>query len=231
MTDLSHIADNLARIKDRMEAAATRAGRNPSDITLVAVTKTYPVQYVAAAAEAGLKDMGENRVQEAIPKITAAPAGITWHLIGHLQSNKARVAIENFQMIHSLDSVKLAADLSRHACNAGVTRDVLLQVNISGEETKSGFEPDDVEPAIGKILETCPGLLIAGFMTMAPLANPEQARPTFTGLRQLRDRLKNSFSHPMYAPDHLSMGMSNDFEQAIEEGATLIRVGSSLFRS
>lgn len=233
MTDLDRIAANIADVKARIAAAAQRAGRQPEDVTLVAVTKTYPAEYVAAAAHAGVTDMGENKVQEALPKITAISNDLSidvrWHLIGHLQTNKAKAAVENFDLIHSVDSIRLAKEINRHAQAAGRIMPVLLQVNVSGEESKGGFEPGEVAANLQEILEGCEHLFIEGFMTMAPFVEPEQARPSFRALRELRDSMLSKISHKRLGGRHLSMGMSNDFEVAVEEGATMVRVGSSLF--
>lgn len=234
MTNLSHISANITQIQNEIAQAAQRAGRDPKEITLVAVTKTYPVQFIREVHKAGLYNVGENRVQEAVPKIetlrdegTTPP--LTWHLIGHLQSNKARLAVQHFDLIHSVDSLKLAKEINRHAVAAEKTQPILVQVNVSGEETKSGIHPGNAVEVIGEILELCPNVPIHGLMTMAPLGTAEAARPTFTGLRNLRDRLAEELKHPGFDPRHLSMGMSNDFRVAIEEGATLVRIGSALF--
>lgn len=234
MPDYAHVSRNLEILNSQIAQAASSAGRNPTDITLVAVTKTHPAEAVVAAVAAGITDAGENRVQEAIPKIEAVAqtpetASLRWHLIGHLQSNKARVAVQHFDLIHSVDSEKLARQISRHAGDAGKIMPVLLQVNVSGEKTKGGFGPAAMADITGRLLEECPHLLIQGFMTMAPLDDPENARPFFRALRELRDRLASQIQHERFQPTALSMGMSNDFAVAIEEGATLIRIGTAIF--
>ena len=233
-----HVADRIAQVRACMAAAAQRAGRPAESVRLVAVTKTYPLEAVLAAVAAGCPDIGENRVQEAIPKIEAFRAAqprttAHFHLIGHLQSNKARHAVRFFDLVHSVDSEHLAVELDRHAQGLEKTCSVLLQVNVSGEDTKSGFTAETVADALPRILERCPNLRIAGFMTMAPLvADRELTRPVFRNLRELRDELLECHAgHPSLIAGELSMGMTNDFEVAIEEGATLVRIGSAIFGS
>jgi PLP dependent protein len=232
------IAGNISHLRERIAAAAQRTGRTPTDITLVAVTKTYPAADALEATRAGVLDLGENRVQEAIPKIAELtlldPAAATrWHLIGHLQSNKAKVAVQHFELIHSVDSLSLAKELNRHAASFGKSQKILLQANVSGEESKFGLNPAELETTLREILSTCPSLIIKGFMTMAPLVeDPQAARPVFRSMRELSTQLSASIpASPQFQPQHLSMGMTNDFEVAIEEGATLIRVGSAIFGS
>jgi len=234
MNDFSHVADNIRKLQSEISAAAINAGRDPNEITLIAVTKTYPAEAVTAAIHAGVTNAGENRVQEAVPKICALANDLSlsplrWHLIGHLQSNKARLAVANFDMIHSVDSLKLATEINRHAAAAGKLMSILIQVNISGEESKSGVDAESVEALVSGILEECDHVAIHGFMTMAPLTEPEAARPTFKGLRELRDHISQEIKHPRFTPAELSMGMSNDYRVAIEEGATMIRVGTAIF--
>lgn len=220
------IAANLEEIRRRMAAAAERAGRDPASVRLVAVSKTYPAGAVAAAASTGQRVFGESRVQEARDKIPACPSDLEWHFIGHLQKNKVRQALPLFPFFHSIDSAALAGAIDRIAGETGVKAQGLLEVNISGEESKHGFTPDELRaqfPALAKL----PHLRIRGLMTMAPYSdNPEDARPVFRKLRELRDELQSAHQHPL---PELSMGMSGDFEPAIEEGATLVRVGSSIF--
>jgi hypothetical protein len=239
---MDDLESRLARVRERIASAARRAGRDPDTVTLVAVTKTVPAEVVAAAYALGLADFGENRVEEAqdkIPEVARllAAAPITWHMIGHIQSRKARDVVASFDRVHSVDSLKLAGRLSRFADEAGRTLPVLLEVNISGEASKYGFAlggwPDDrgqVEAFFGAIeeIQTLPALRLEGLMTMAPLASdPEAARPTFRRLRALHKALAKRF--PSVAWAHLSMGMTDDFEVAIEEGATLVRIGRAIF--
>ena len=214
------IAENLSRVRDRIEAACRRAGRSPDDITLVGVSKGFPAEAVAEACAAGLRDAGENRVQEAAPKIEVLAAqGVRprWHLIGHLQSNKAKTASDLFAIIHSIDSLRIAEAISRRARERVP---VLLEVNVAQEASKYGFLMDEVVPALPAI-QALPNLDVRGLMTVAPLVDdPEAARPVFRQLRELRDRL---------GLRELSMGMTGDFEVAIEEGATMVRVGRAIF--
>lgn len=223
----SAIRANWERLRARVGAAAARRGRNPREVTIVAVSKTFPAAAVQEAYDDGLRIFGENRVQEALDKQPMLPADSEWHLIGHLQTNKARQAVGRFALIHSVDSVHLARELDKQAAKRNLRQPVLVQVNVADEETKSGFEPHDVVDAavaIGQLAH----LEVRGFMTIGPLvANPEEARPVFAELRRLRDRTWERC--PELALRELSMGMTGDFEVAIEEGATLIRVGRALF--
>jgi pyridoxal phosphate enzyme (YggS family) len=220
------IAANLEEIRRRMAEAARRSGRDPASVRLVAVSKTYPAESVAAAAATGQRVFGESRVQESRDKIPACPSGLEWHFIGHLQKNKVRQALPLFPFFHSIDSTALAGAIDRIAGETGVKAQGLLEVNVSGEETKHGFTPEELRaqfPTLSKL----PHLRIRGLMTMAPYSdNPEDARPVFRTLRELRDELQSTYQQPL---PELSMGMSGDFEPAIEEGATLVRVGSSIF--
>jgi len=220
------IAANLEEIRRRMAEAARRSGRDPASVRLVAVSKTYPAESVAAAAATGQRIFGESRVQESRDKIPACPPGLEWHFIGHLQKNKVRQALPLFPFFHSIDSTALAGAIDRIAGETGVKAQGLLEVNVSGEETKHGFTPEELRAQFPTLLKL-PHLRIRGLMTMAPYSdNPEDARPVFRTLRELRDELQSTHQHPL---PELSMGMSGDFEPAIEEGATLVRVGSSIF--
>ncbi len=214
------IAANLAAVRRRIDAAAARVGRDPAEVRLVAVSKTLPAAAVVAAFEAGQTEFGENRVQEAVAKVPAvAAAGLTprWHLIGHLQTNKARSALDLFAIIQSVDSLHLAQALSRRAA-AGYP--VLIEVNVAGETSKSGFAMAEAEAAI-RTIRALPNIEVHGLMTVAPHAtDPEDVRPVFRTLAELGRRLELPA---------LSMGMSNDFEVAIEEGATIVRVGTAIF--
>ena len=229
---LPPIAENLQQINQRIADAAVRAGRKPQDITLVAVTKTHPWDYVAAAIAAGQADFGENRPEEAHAKFIenpdAAGAAFRLHLIGPIQSRKARIALAcRPVLIHSIDRLKIARKLNTLAAEQGLTLDVLLEVNVSGEASKHGWSPDDLRAQLPDLLALS-NLHFHGLMTIPPYdPDPETARPYFIALRQLRDDLAREF------PDHdwsqLSMGMSHDFEVAIEEGATIVRVGTAIF--
>lgn len=220
------LADRLNRLEERIAAACARAGRARADVTLVAVSKTHPPETIAEAASLGLRVFGENKVQEARAKIPECPGHLSWHLVGHLQSNKAKPAVELFDVIHSVDSEKLVRVLNSASDAAGRALKILLEVNVSGEASKFGLSPDAVQPVL-EVANECPRLIVAGLMTMAPFAtDPEKARPYFAKLRELRDRLARETGVPL---EELSMGMSGDFEPAIEEGATLIRIGTLLF--
>ena len=226
MTDL---ADNIARVRERIDAACWRAGRSPGNVKLVAVSKTVPPERVRLAYEAGVRDFGENRVQEADSKRAAlSDLTVTWHLIGHLQSNKAKLARELFHYVHSVDSLRLAQKLHQAAPCEGDRLAVLIEVNLGGEASKSGVREDEVLPLAEQIggLAT---LELRGLMTLPPFADdPEQTRPFFRRLRELARRVEAA-GLPAVSMQELSMGMSHDFEVAIEEGATLIRVGTAIF--
>lgn len=219
-------AANLAAVQRAITAAAATAGRDPSSVRLIAVSKTHPPEAVAAVAATGQRLFGESRVQEARDKIPACPAGLAWHFIGHLQKNKVRQALPLFAFFHSIDSASLAEALSRIAGETGKTVEGLLEVNVSGEATKYGFTPAQLRENF-PALSALPHLRIRGLMTMAPYSDdPEDARPVFRALRELRDELQAK--HDCDLPE-LSMGMSGDFAPAIAEGATLVRIGSSIF--
>jgi pyridoxal phosphate enzyme (YggS family) len=226
------IADNVASVRDRIATSARPAGRDPAEITLMAVSKTFPASAILEAYAAGLRVFGENRVQEFAGKHAAvsALAGAEFHLIGHLQSNKAAKAAELFSAVDSVDSLKLAEKLNDAAAKSGKKLDVLLEINVGGEEAKSGLAPDS--PEIDAILEAATrlqSLAIRGLMTIPPFTeNPEDARPYFRKLRELRDRIAAQKA-PGIKMDVLSMGMSHDFEVAVEEGSTCVRVGTAIF--
>ena len=229
MPDAERIAANLARVRERIAAAARRSGRRPGEITLVAVSKTFGADAVRAAFEAGQRDFGENKVQEALQKIAeTADKDMRWHLIGHLQSNKARKAAARFACIQSIDSLELVQRLDEAAADQGAAPDVLVQVDLAGEDTKFGVPPADLEPTVRAALGAR-AVRLAGLMLLPPWnEDPEQTRPWFVRLRQVRDDLVRR-GIPSEALGHLSMGMSHDFEAAIEEGATIVRVGTAIF--
>ncbi len=223
----------LADVRERIARAAGRVGRDPSAVRLIAVSKTFPAEAVRAAAAAGQVDFGENKVQEALAKMDAVAASglsLTWHLVGHLQSNKAKKAAARFDVIHSIDSVDLLARVEDGARAAGRTVHVLVQVDLAGETTKFGAGEDDV-PAICEAAAANRHAVLAGLMVLPPASGvPEDARPYFRRLNGLRDRLlARGVPPPMLR--ELSMGMSHDFEVAVEEGATLVRVGTAIFGS
>ena len=225
------IADRLAGVRARIDAAARSAGRNPSSVRLVAVSKTFPIEAIRAAYAAGQRDFGENRVQEALQKIDqSADLTIRWHLLGHLQTNKARKAAQSFATIQSVDSVELLEKLDRAAVEAGSAPELLIQVDLAGEATKFGTPPSDV-PRFFEAAARCRAARVTGLMTLPPLPEePEDARPYFRQLRDLRDRWRAS-GVPEAMLRELSMGMSGDFEVAIQEGATIVRVGTAIFGS
>jgi len=231
--ELLPFPDRLRIVRERIAAAAIRAGRDPAGIRLIAVSKGHPADAVRSAFAAGLHEFGENYIEEAEPKIRALDPSITWHMIGHLQSRKAKAAADLFPLIHSIDSLALARRLSRFAVDSGKTIGIMLECNVTGEVSKSGFSAADSTQwgalirEWGQILPL-PGLAVAGLMTMAPYsADPETSRPVFRRLRELGECARRDL--PQAAWRELSMGMSDDFEQAVEEGATMLRIGRALF--
>jgi len=223
------IESRLKGVTDQIKAAAARSGRDPNSVRLVAVSKTVSADHVLAAIQAGVTDLGENYVQEAQAKIRAlGDENVSWHFIGHLQTNKAKHAVRLFDLIHSVDSVKLARELNKRSADLGKVQNVLVQVNISGERTKSGIETDLAMDLVGQMAHL-ENLAICGLMTMPPYFNaPEKVRPYFRALRNLQGLIRNEH-FPNVGMGDLSMGMSGDFEAAIEEGATLVRIGTAIF--
>lgn len=221
LTGKPDIAANLRSLQERITRAASAAGRNPADVTLVAVSKTFSVDSIADAHQAGVRHFGENWVQEAaekIPALTNLSPRPTWHMVGHLQTNKVKAALELFDMIQSVDSVSLGEAIARRAGNRRMP--VLLEVNIAAEASKFGLRPEQLHDAV-KTLQALPQLEVQGLMTVAPLADdPETVRPVFRKLRALRDE---------FGLRELSMGMTDDFEVAVQEGATIVRVGRAIF--
>jgi PLP dependent protein len=223
--DATRVADNVRRVRDRIDAALARAGRSGA-VTIVAVTKTHGPEAVRAAVAAGLADCGENRVQELEAKHRAAGVAVAWHLIGHLQRNKVKQVLPLIDLMQAVDSLRLAEALSAEAASTGRRLPVLVQVNASGETTKGGFA---VATALADVtrIATLPGLRVDGLMTMAPYTDDEPLlRRTFTAVRELGEACAGV---PGYGVGHLSMGMSNDFEIAVEEGSTMVRLGTILF--
>jgi PLP dependent protein len=220
------ISENLSKVLSATSDSARQAGRSADSVSLIAVSKTHPVEVIQEAVDAGQLTFGENRVQEAQPKITALPAKLHWHLIGHLQSNKVRLALPLFELIHGVDSLDLLAHIDRVAGDLGLFPRVLLQVNVAGEASKFGFTPGKLLGLVEEIVKF-DRVQIEGLMTIPPLAPaPEHSRRYFVALRELRDKLATECRFPL---PQLSMGMSNDFRVAIEEGATLVRVGTAIF--
>jgi pyridoxal phosphate enzyme (YggS family) len=240
------LAENIKRVREQITAACARAGRDPSEVTLVAVSKTWPAEAVVEAYRLGLRDFGENRVEEAEEKIPNTKSQISnlrslisdlrppiWHLVGHLQSRKTRETVALFDVVHSVDSVKLAEKLSRLCVEAGRVMPILLECNVSGEASKYGFVVKD-DAGKGRLMAdveaiaALPGVRIEGLMTVAPIvADAEETRPIFRALCRLRDGLAARF--PQASWQHLSMGMTDDYTTAVEEGATLVRIGRAIF--
>ncbi len=241
MQRIAYLEKNLRTVQRRIADAATRAKRDPNDIMLVAVSKTFPPEAIIAAYDLGIRNFGENRMEEAAEKIPSAkellanrpttePLDITWHLIGHLQSRKVKSAVRLFDCIHSVDSVELAERIDRICAGHGKTIPILLEVNISGETSKYGFQPEPHDAFFNSATTILKlgNVDVKGLMTIAPIvSNPSDARPFFRALRVLRDELQSRF--PDHAFPHLSMGMTDDFEAAIDEGATMVRIGRAIF--
>ena len=221
-----NLTDNLAAIQKRIKAACDRCDRFPNAVTLLAVTKTQPPEAVSAAAGLGLMVFGENKVQEAKAKIPLCPGRLRWHFIGHLQSNKCRDAVQLFQMIQSVDSLPLAQEINKRADEAAKTMPILLEVNLAGEASKFGYKPQALLAELDAI-NALPRLEIHGLMTVPPWTpDPENSRLHFRRLRTLKEECEQKLGAPL---PHLSMGMSGDFEVAIEEGATMVRIGTAIF--
>lgn len=217
---------NLERIKTKIADACSKAGRSPSEVQIVAVTKTHPSEVIREAIAAGVNIIGENRVQEAVEKFAEIGKAVDWHLVGTLQRNKVRKALGIFSMIHSLDSAALADEIEKESAVLEKLTPCLIEVNTSGEESKSGVEPDKLAELMTVVLK-CEHIKLVGLMTVGPLSEDQQKiRSSFVQLRELRNRAENVFG--CYLP-HLSMGMSDDFEIAVEEGATMVRLGRALF--
>jgi len=223
---MTSIAENLERVREQISQAVAKSGRSSDDVELVVITKTHPAELVREAIEAGQILFGESRVQEARVKISELPSNIHWHFVGHLQKNKVRQALPLFELLQSVDSLALAEDINRIAEEAGMHPRVLLEVNVAGEGSKFGFAPDKLREQIDELL-ALPRLSILGLMTIPPLAEEAEAsRKYFVQLRELRDRLQTEFRVDLA---QLSMGMTQDFLVAVEEGATLVRVGTAIF--
>ena len=226
--DLNFIKENCEKIKMRIEAAAKRAGRNPEDIRLIAVSKTVDAARIKKAMEWGVADLGENRVQELRAKADILDVSCNWHMIGHLQTNKVKYILDKVAMIHSLDRLELAEEIQKRAEKAGKVIDVLVQVNIAAEDTKFGICPECASDLIKKVSKMG-NIRVKGLMTIAPLTeNPEEVRWVFAGLRKLLIDIREE-NIDNIDMDCLSMGMSNDFEVAIEEGASMVRIGTAVF--
>lgn len=222
---MNKICKNIALIKESVESL-----KKQEKVELIAVTKTFPYQDVLQAIDCGIKNIGESKIQEALPKFEQLGNSInavTRHFIGHLQSNKAKKAVENFDLIHSLDSLNLAKDISRHASNAGKIQNCLIEVKVSGEETKTGVKPEDISGFYLQCLELH-DISVRGLMVITPLSdNPEDSRPYFKEIYELFENIKKTFKKEEF--NILSMGMSDDYKIAVEEGSTMVRIGSAIF--
>jgi len=225
---MGKIANNLEYVRLKIKEAAEKTGKKSEEIKLVAVTKTIEVERIKEALTAGVTAIGENRVQEARGKYASLPQELEWHLIGSLQTNKVKQAVEIFAMIHSVDRIPLANEISKQCVKLGKTMDVLIQVNISGEETKQGADLEEAESLV-RYAAALPGIRVKGLMTIAPFVEePQEARPVFRRLKKMQEELQKQ-SIVGIELDYLSMGMTNDFMVAIEEGANIVRVGSGIF--
>ncbi len=222
------IAENLDKVKEKMAEASRKSGRNNEDVTLIAVSKTKPVEMLMQAYELGCRHFGENKVQELVDKYEVMPKDIKWHMIGHLQRNKVKYIVDKVYMIHSVDSIRLAEEISKEALKKNVTVSVLIEVNMAGEETKFGIAPSEAENLIRQVA-VLPGVAVKGLMTIAPYVDdPEKNRQYFVGIRELSVdiRKKNIDNVSM---NILSMGMTGDYAVAVEEGADFVRVGTGIF--
>ncbi len=222
------LRENLQDVETRIQEACLRAGRKREEITLIAVSKTKPIPMLEEVYQENIRDFGENKVQELTQKEEVLPKDIRWHMIGHLQRNKIKYIVDKTTLIHSVDSIRLAEAIHKEALKKGIVADVLLEVNVAEEESKFGFSYDEVLPAL-ETLKTFTNIRIRGLMTIAPFVeNPEENRSVFASLKQLSvDIAKKNIDN--IEVEILSMGMTNDFEVAIEEGATMIRVGTAIF--
>lgn len=224
---MAETLENFRLVREKIDSACVKKRRLPETVKLIAVTKKFPPTRIMPVYETGHRDFGENRVQELLPKMTELPEDIRWHLIGSLQRNKVKDVIGRVFLIHSVDSLGLAAEISKQSVKRALATSILLQVNIAGEASKHGFAPQDLLREI-KEIRLLPGIRIKGLMTMAPIAAaPEEVRPVFRGLAELALRLGKE--NPGLELSELSMGMSDDFEIAVEEGATMVRIGSRIF--
>lgn len=227
---LAKLSENIARVKADIRSCCIAAGRDPEEVTLIGVSKVFPVEYAEAAVMAGLKDLGENRVQEMMPKIerfSSLDLDVNWHLIGTLQKNKVKYVIGKTKFIHSVNTVELAEEISKRSVGNNVTTRILLQANVSGEESKHGFAPHELKPALDNVMDM-PGIEVCGLMTMAPIETYEgEAREVFARTRVIFEELASYVRSDSW--NVLSMGMSQDYKSAILEGSTHVRVGTAIF--
>ncbi|MDZ7385463.1 MAG: YggS family pyridoxal phosphate-dependent enzyme [candidate division KSB1 bacterium] len=225
---MTAIEDNVRKVRERIAAACARVGRDPREVTVVAVSKTVEVERIRQAIAAGVTVIGENRVQEAWPKVQAIGRGVAWHMVGHLQTNKVKRALECFDLIQSVDSLHLAEEISRRASACGRRVEVFVEVNTSGESSKFGVPPEQAPELVARIA-ALPGVRVMGLMTVgALLPDPELVRPCFVTLRQVKEEIDRRGIDNVQLR-HLSMGMTDDFEVAVEEGATMVRIGRAIF--
>ncbi len=225
---MSNIKDNIDNIKKIMKDAAVRAGRNPDELLLIAVTKTRTPEEIDLAIDSGITDIGENKVQEIIDKYDKVKP-VRWHMIGHLQTNKVKYIIDKVSLIHSVDSIKLALEINKRAAQHDKIMDILIQINAAEEESKFGIRTEETGQMIQEILDSCPNVRIRGLMSIAPFEeNPDKVRSYFTEMKKLY-RVYGAMEHERMDFQYLSMGMSNDYPVAIEEGANAVRVGTSIF--
>ncbi len=225
---MSFVGDNYLRVLDNVRRLCRESSRDESECTLVAVSKTKPVEMIRDAYEAGCRDFGENYVQELVDKIPQLPDDIRWHMIGHLQTNKVKYIVGKTYLIHGVDSVKLAKEIGKQSVKNGIVSDILLEVNIGNEESKFGFRPDEITDAVNEI-SSVEGIRIRGLMTSAPICDdPEENRVFFRNMKQLSIDIKKQKTDNVYM-DFLSMGMSGDYESAVGEGSTFVRVGTAIF--
>lgn len=226
---MEHIRQNIQEIRKELDQLAQQMEKRPDEILLVAVTKTRTVEEINAAIDAGITDIGENKVQEILDKYESVKP-VRWHLIGHLQSNKVKYIIDKVSLIHSVDSFRLAEEIQRRAFQHGIVMDILIQINAAEEESKFGINLEETTTLIQEILDQCPNIRICGLMTIAPFEeDPESVRKFFYQLHEIYDHCSKTLDHPNLEFKYLSMGMSHDFRVAIEEGSNLVRIGTALF--
>lgn len=223
------IRENILDVQGKIAAACEKSGRSVGDVCLIAVSKTKPVEMLQEAYDAGVRDFGENKVQELVDKYAVLPSDIRWHMIGHLQRNKVKYIIDKVSMIHSVDSLRLAEEISKEACKRNLTVDILVEINVSGEESKFGTTSEEAVELVHSIC-ALPGICVKGLMTVPPFVeDPEENREYFRKLAQLSVDIKNKNIDNRYEGVHLSMGMTGDYTVAVEEGATFVRVGTGIF--
>lgn len=223
------IRENMDQVREKIEQACERSGRDVSEVTLIAVSKTKPLEMLQEAYEAGARDFGENKVQELMDKIPNMPSDVRWHMIGHLQRNKVKYIVDKVYMIHSVDSLRLAEEISKEAVKRNLTVNILVEVNVAQEESKFGAAPGEAARLVLDIAKL-PGLCVRGLMTIAPyVENPEENRKYFKNLKQLSVDIMRKNTDNIYVGEILSMGMTGDYTVAVEEGATHVRVGTGIF--